>query len=531
MYPVPTRYTSGTYLVPTRYTPGTNRPQSQAMKDVSMKNLLIFAFVAEFGFGLAMCQENSGPDCFTILVGKKASADGSVFVAHNEDDLNDHNFVDLHKVPRILHGADEKQVFLNQTDSISEVPETYAYFWITGSKYAEEQYLNEWGVAITSNSSQSKVQAGNGRIDHNLRRIVVERSRTAREAVHIAGMLVERFGYASSGRIYSFADPNEAWVFEVANGRHWVARRVPDDGVVIIPNYYVIDEVDLADTLNVLSSPDLISYAVANGWYDAHKDSIFNFRKIYGHRNRNEAIWNVARKWVILNQLADTPYDFQADFPFSIKSKHKIDLQALIEALQNHYENTPYAYDVSVNSGSPHKVSGLQVGDSLNVCNIYNDCSSIWQLRSWLPAEIGNIVWIAPRYPCIQPFVPWYYGVKNISSDYEKATWQEALANYNNKNQNYIELYPEHACWVFDDFANKVDSCYGREIGPIRQWKQDFQKDVFGAVKNNEGKILSIYKSDHNEALQMLTDLTNGFAERDLQETQVRLARLNAGER
>lgn len=496
-----------------------------------MKNLFAVILIVGCSVDLGFCQDESGHNCFTVLVGKNASLDGSVFVAHNEDDLNDHNFVDLHKVPRIRHAADEKQVFLNQTDSISEVPETYAYFWITGSKYVEEQYLNEWGVAITSNSSQSNVQAGNGRIDHNLRRIVVERSRTAREAVHIAGSLVERYGYASSGRIYSFADPNEAWVFEVANGRHWAARRVPDDEVAIIPNYYVIDEFHRADTTKYLSSPDLIDYAVANGWYDPHKDTLFNFRKVYGHRNRNEAVWNIARRWVILNQLAEKPFDFKDDFPFSIKPKRKIDLPTLIEALQSHYEKTSFAYDPLVNNGSPHKTSGLHVNDSLNVCNIYNDCSSIWQLRSWLPAEIGNIVWIAPRYPCIQPFVPWYYGVTKISSVYEKATWQDALANYNNKNRNYIELYPDHACWVFDDFANKVDSCYGKEIGRLTTWKRNFQNDIFVTIKENEDRILKMYNSDHDETLRVLTEISNTLAERELRETRERFAEMNSGKR
>jgi dipeptidase len=486
-----------------------------------MKNLLALILASSVSFHTGFCQ-----NCFTMLVGKNASTDGSVIVAHNEDDLNDHNFVDLHKVPRITHQAGEKQVFLFNTDSLDEVEETYAYFWITGSKYAEEQYVNEWGVAITSNSSRSRVQNGNGRIDHNLRRIVIERARTAREAVMIAGMLVEKYGYASSGRIYSIADPNEAWVLEVANGPHWIARRVPDDEVAVISNCYVIDEFQEGDTTNYLASPDIIDYAARNGWYEPHKDMPFNFRKVYGHKDRLDAIWNIARKWAILNQLAPQHYDLNADFPFSIKPKHKVDIQTLINNLGNHYENTGFAYDTSLGCGSPHHRSGFRVNDTLTVCNLYNDYSCITQLRSWLPAEIGNVQWIAPRYPCIQPFIPWYYGINRISPDFEKATYVEALANYNNKNRDYIGMYPEHACWVFDDFANRVDSCYGDEMGTTMEWKGNFQRDVFEAVKANEVKIVALYKSDRDAALQVLTDLTNRFAERALKETEERLLRI-----
>lgn len=496
-----------------------------------MKKLLVVILISGFSFNLGFCQDEPGHNCFTILVGKNASTDGSVFIAHNEDDLNDHNFVDLHKVPRIRHKAGEWQVFLGNTDSLDEVAETFGYFWITGSKYAEEQYLNEWGVAITSNSSQSKVLNGNGRIDHNLRRIVIERARTAREAVTIAGIIVEKFGYATSGRIYSIADPNEAWVFEVANGKHWIARRVPDDEIVIVPNYYVIDDFQKADTVNFLSSPDLVDYATANGWYDPHNASTFNFRNVYGHKNRLAATWNIGRKWVILNQLADKQYDFSADFPFSIKPKHKVNIQTLILALQNHYENTGLEHDPSLDNGSPHLRGGIGVNDTLSVCNIYNDYSCITQLRSWLPAGIGNIMWIAPRYPCIQPFIPWYYGMNTISPHYEKATYKEALENYNNKNRNYIELYPGHACWVFDELANKVDNCYGKEIKSLRGWRDKFQADILRTITEKESRIVGMYESDHGKALQVLTDLTNDCAERALNETKENLSRLKTNGR
>ena len=491
-----------------------------------MKKLFLLTVVYLLNFAAARAQNDEGLNCFTILVGKNASADGSIFIAHNEDDLNDHNFVDLHKVPRLKHKAGEKQVFLYNRDSIDEASETFSYFWITGSQYVEEQYLNEWGVAITSNSSRSKVQNGNGRIDHNLRRIVIERARTAREAVKISGSIVEKYGYASSGRVYLIADPNEAWVFEVANGKHWIARRVPDDEVAVIPNYYVIDDFVQSDTLNYLASADIIEYAITNGWYNPQKEKQFNFRKAYCHPDRLNAVWNIARKWVILNQFSEKQFNFNDNFPFSIKPKHKIDIHLLMNALQNHYENTSFVNGASIKNKSPHKKNGFGVEDTMNVCNYYNDYGCITQLRSWLPPDIGNINWIAPRYPCIQPFIPWYYGINKISSYYEKATYTEALENYNNKNRNYIAMYPGHACWVFDDFANLADSCYGNEINVLIDWKSGFQKEIFKLLKQQEAEIIGTYNTNRGKALQELTDLTNGLAEKVLIETRDKLKKM-----
>jgi dipeptidase len=491
-----------------------------------MKNILIMTIIIGLSNIYVRAQNETELNCFTILVGKNASTDGSVFIAHNEDDLNDHNFVDLHKVPRLKHKAAEKYIFLYNRDSIDVPDETNGYFWITGSQYVEEQYLNEWGVAITSNSSRSKVINGNGRIDHNLRRVVIERARTAREAVKLAGSLVDKYGYASSGRVYLIADPNEVWVLEVANGKHWIAKRIPDDEVAIIPNYYVIDDFIQSDTLNYLSSPDIIDYAVTNGWYNPQTDKSFNFRKAYCQPERYNAVWNIARKWVILNQFSDKQYNFNDDFPFSFKPKQKISIQLLMDALQNHYENTEYENDSSIKNNTPHKRNGFSVKDTMNVCNLYNDYACITQLRNCLPADIGNISWIAPRYPCIQPFIPWYYGINKISSNYEKATYTEALENYNNKNRNYIEMYPDHACWVFDEFANKIDSCYVKEIKSTSEWKKKFQENIFREMNEMEKEIISTYQSNREQALQMLTDLTNGYAEKVLAETKNKLNEL-----
>lgn len=496
-----------------------------------MKKLLLLTIILGLIPGSVQAQHEAETNCFTILVGKNASTDGSVFIAHNEDDLNDHNFVDLHKVPRLKHKPGEKQLFLYGRDSIDAAGETFGYFWITGSQYIEEQYLNEWGVAVTSNSSRSKVINGNGRIDHNLRKVVIERARTAREAVKLAGSLVDKYGYASSGRVYLIADPDEVWVLEVANGKHWIAKRVPDDEVAIIPNYYVIDDFIPSDTLNYLSSPDIVDYAVSNGWYDPQTDSSFSFRNAYCRAERYNAVWNIARKLVILNQFSEKQYSFSENFPFSIKPKQKISIQLLMKALQNHYEKTEYENDSPINNMSPHKRNGFGIEDTMTVCNIYNDYSCITQLRGWLPAGIGNISWIAPRYPCIQPFIPWYYGINKISSDYEKAAYEEALENYNNKNRDFIAIYPDHACWVFDEFANMADTCYGMEIKAVREWKNEFQTNIFKTINEKEKEIIIEYESDREKSLQKLTDLTNGLAEIVLAETKDKLQKMNSSGR
>jgi dipeptidase len=280
----------------------------------------------------------------------------------------------------------------------------------------------------------------------------------------------------------------------------------------------VINDFDRSDTVNYLSSPDIIEYAISNGWYDPKRDKSFNFRQVYGRTDRQEATFNIARKWVILNKLSEKQYNPEDDFPFSFKPKHKVSIQELMDALQNHYDGTPFTSKPSA-SGSPHS----NRMDTLTVCNGLNDYSCITQLRGWLPADIGNIMWVAPRYPCMQPFIPWYYGITSISPNFEKVPYTEALRNYNLKLAGYKKRYPGHACWVFDDFATHIDNTYNNEIKSIREWKAGFEMNIFNTLNEKETEIIQVYKSNPDKARQMLTELSNGFAEKALGDTKKRL--------
>lgn len=57
------------------------------------KNSLIISIIVGLSNINVRGQNEAELNCFTILVGKNASSYGSIFVAHNEDDLSDHNFV------------------------------------------------------------------------------------------------------------------------------------------------------------------------------------------------------------------------------------------------------------------------------------------------------------------------------------------------------------------------------------------------------------------------------------------------------
>ena len=51
-------------------------------------------------------------DCYSVIVGKNATQDGSVIIAHNEDTGGD-RVVNYFKVPNIHHQPNDKITFMN----------------------------------------------------------------------------------------------------------------------------------------------------------------------------------------------------------------------------------------------------------------------------------------------------------------------------------------------------------------------------------------------------------------------------------
>lgn len=389
--------------------------------------------------------------CFSIAAGRLTTKDGSVLFAHNEDDGGT-LVTRLHVVPRIYHRPGEVIKFWNTGGSIPQIEgETWRYLWSEIPRYFNaDAFLNEWGVAIASNACESKetepYDLTNGGIYYWISRFVAGRAKTAREGVQIIAGMVEKLGYASSGRTYIVADPKETWFCSLVAGRHWVARRVPDDGVAVIPNRYTIRQVELADRQNFLGCPDLISYAIARGYYDPASGEPFDFGKAYGSPTSQTVERNACRQWMGLMLLTGKGYPFE-DLPFSVAPDRKLTLEDLIGALRSHYETT--AYDQTT-GGDPHRTP-VRV-----ICSNNTQESFVVQLRSHLPSIIGNIYWRALGRPCQGVFVPWYSGTLEIPRPY--TIGEPGLFDKLPLGERYYD--PKSAYWVFDRMDALVDEEY-----------------------------------------------------------------------
>ncbi len=460
--------------------------------------LLLFLFIFHFIFPQV---NDSQYNCFSILVGKNATVDGSVLFAHNEDD-GGINLVNWYKVPKLTHQNNEI-INLFTGGELEQTDETNSFLWLEmpGQTFSDS-YMNEWGVTIASNACNSKEDSPdlvNGGIGYYLRRFMAERVKSAKEAVKIAGSIVDSIGYASSGRTYCIADPTGAWMMSVVNGKHWIAQKIPDDHIAIIPNYYTIQDVDLTDTVNFLGSIDIIDYAIERGWYDPETDGNFNFRLAYGKPSSINSIRNMARNWGATNLLSSAEYELSDDFPFSFIPKKKISIQDLMNVLRHHYEGTSLE-DKTISS--PHDYNIIPI------CRIDTQYGFIAQLRNWLPYEIGSVLWLAPRRPCTQIFIPWYFGITKIPPGFSIGNYVSALENHFVKYDDIKNETGTHNFWNYVNYAEGIDKNYYDLIIPLKNKQNIVQQEIFDEYNYFDRNNINLHNENPQQAIESINDFT-----------------------
>ena len=435
-------------------------------------------------------------NCYTLIAGSKATNDGSVMMAHNEDDGGE-QMLNWYRVPARQHKAGE--FFSFRHGGQEPLPaETNGYLWLELPKMdVSDGYLNDKGVAIVSDgcpSKEDRKDLTDGGVVYELRQTVAMQAVSARHAVDLIGYLVEKYGYASSGRTYCVADAKEAWAVAVVQGRHWVAQRIPDHHVMALANTYTIDRVDLTDKANFAGSADLISYAIERGWYHPEEGE-FSFRNAYGAPGSNRHPNNITRAWFAICRLSGQEYEKNNLLPFSFEPSKKITLSTMMNVLSSHYYATPW---IAEEPDVAH-------GQENSICNNTTQYGVVFQLRSNMPLEIGSIAWIAPYHPCVHVFTPWYLGINSVPNDYARYdSYEAAITNHFTDTDQFRTKYPDKAYWKYVDASERMKA----DKSQNKSQKDSYQKNLFDRQPIFEAEMLRLYQQDREQCRKELTTYT-----------------------
>ncbi len=255
--------------------------------------------------GLVMLMTGQqAPASYGIYVGRNLTADGNVFLGGSGDEVSGHwlEIVRAREHARgttITVGVDATAVLPGKLIEIPQVEKTSRYITVNYSDFEgfppplTNGGLNEHGVAARDIWSDSRPELvamtpnpQTGPNYSDLSRIVMERARSAEEAVTIVGELIDTWGYSSyGGNSHLFADAVEGWVLiNYAGGKGlWIARRLgPDEVFMSYPGYIGEIPRDLESDPDFRGSRNFISFAVEQGWYDPASGEPFDPDTVYG---------------------------------------------------------------------------------------------------------------------------------------------------------------------------------------------------------------------------------------------------------
>ena len=472
----------------------------------------------------AMLLASSGAfACSNLIVGKKASVDGSVMVSYNADDYG--MFGHLCHYPAGTHPKGTMRQIYDWDSGVyhGEIEEAPVTYNVIGN-------INEFQLSIgeTTYGGREEMVDSTGILDYgSLIYVTLQRAKTAREAISVMTSLVEKYGYNSEGETFSICDPNEAWIMEMqgtgagSKGVVWVAMRIPDDAICAHANQSRIGKFNMKDKKNVLYSKNVISYARKMGWFNG-KDSDFSWKNTYAFPDFSGRRFCDARVWSFFNHYADnfdrylpwalgTDKDAE-DMPLWIVPNRKLSVADVENGMRDHYEGTALALDTTSIGGGiyemPYRptpltftVDGKQYFNERPISTQQTAFTFVSQLRSWLPREIGGVLWFGNDDANMVAYTPVYCG----------NTVQPAC--YNTKGADAVTFSSDNAFWLCNMVSNMVYPRYSQLFPELKAVRDSLETSYFANQTSIEKQAADLYQTDKAAALKLLNNYSNAKAD------------------
>lgn len=467
--------------------------------------------------------------CTNLIVGKKASADGSVIVTYSADNYG--LYGTLRRFPAAHHPKGTKRRIVDGDTNhylgeIDEAPETYS---VIGN-------INEFQVTIgeTTFGGRAELTDPEGIIDYvSLMSLGLQRAKTAREAIRVMTSLVEQYGYASSGESFTIADPDEAWIMEMIGkgpgrkGAVWVAVRVPDDCISAHANQSRIRQFNRKDKQNVMCSEDVISFASEKGYFDG-KDSEFDFAAAYSPTDFGMQRYCEARVWSFFNRWADGMdryLDYAAGKPISescqpmplfVKPNKKLSVHDVMMSMRDHYEGTPFDTQKDIGAGpydAPYrptplswKVDGKEYFNERPISTQQSGFTFVSQMRSWLPDAIGGVLWFGNDDANTTPYTPIYCCTTNVPECFAEGTANDVTFSW------------ESAFWVCNWVANMTYPRYSALFPDVEARRDRIEARLLGEQDEVEARAAALLKTSPDSCKAFLDTYTNRMSRKMLRE-------------
>ncbi|MBO4429905.1 MAG: C69 family dipeptidase, partial [Bacteroidaceae bacterium] len=435
--------------------------------------------------------------CTNIIVGKGASADGSVFVSYNADSYGMFGNIYHHVGGTHAKGEMRKVYEWDTNKYLGEIPQAERTYTVVG-----QMNENQVSIAETTFGGRAELYETEGKqigsealptgIDYgSMIYIALERATSAREAIDIMTGLAATYGYCSEGESFSVADKNEAWILELIGkgagekGAVWAAVRIPDDCVSAHANQSRITRLSQYAKKQVLCSKDVITFARQKGYFTG-KDVDFSFRDAYAPNDFSAVRYCEARVWSIFNRFCDgmdkyVEYamgnDLKGEMPLYMKPKKPIGLSYVMNAMRDHFEGTPFDIRNELGAGPynmPYRPTPLEwesegktYFNERPVSTQQTSFCFIGQMQAKYPDPIGGVAWVTNDDPNMAPFVPLYCGITEMPPCFQKVP----------DVQDEVTFSWYSAFWVQNAVANMVYPYYKKMFPDVLKQRDQLEEE------------------------------------------------------
>lgn len=460
--------------------------------------------------------------CTTLLVGRKASNDGSTIIARTDDGFFDEKkliVVSPKKQPEKY-----KSVISHLEIQLPDDPMRY-----TASPSISKKHgiwaacgINEANVAMTATETittnarvlgadpyvrykkaekrgEKDIPGGLGEEDYVV--IVLPYIRSAREGVERLGALLEQYGtYEPNG--IAFSDEKEIWWLETIGGHHWIARRVRDDEYVVMPNQFGLDRFDLDDAFGKqkenMCSKDLREF-IADNYLDLNTDGVMNPRSIFGSRSDADHVYNTPRAWYMLRRFNPKTYRWDGenadytpesdDLPWSLVPEKKITIEDVKYILSSYYQGTPY--NPYAKADNPKKGIYRPIGVAKT------GVMAILQIRGYMPEKLKGIEWICFASNAFNTVLPVYTQVEKMPKYLSDVTTDVSTENF---------------YWGSALIGALADSHYGESIQHIERYQLSVPSKGYAILKEYDEKY---QKEGKDELLEEANEKLSAMAKEE----------------
>ena len=450
----------------------------------------------------------AGFACTNLIVGKGASADGSVICTYNCDGFGFASSLTYSAPGR--HAKGEMLAIrswgASEPHYIKEAEYTYAVMGL----------MNEKQVSIveTTWGGREELQNREGWLDYfTLMQLALQRSASAREAILVMDALVQEYGYNETGESFAVCDKDEAWIMELIGkgpgrkGAVWVARRLPDGCVTAYANSSRIRQFPQVKKApkksnvciiegDCMYSKDVISFAREMGYYNG-ADADFSFREAYQPMTFSKARACEARVWSFFRRHYDTAvidsylpfidgkFDVCDELPLWIEPKSKVSVRDIMADMRDHYEGTALDMTADISAGpwaSPYRnqpvnftaSDGTKMFRERPIGCQQSGMTMVCQMRSFLPDAVGGVTYFNLDDATMVAYVPVYCGANIVPEPFRR------------ENNDIREFSWGSAFWVNNFVANMVYPRWSAMIGDLREAQkelEDYYADDQAAVE------------------------------------------------